>query len=58
MRISEVITKPLTPAQARVASLKKGVDLAKQRLASERKRQKTQRLQQQLASAQQQKVSP
>jgi hypothetical protein len=58
MRITEVVSKPLTPSQARVDALKKGVDFARRRLADERKRQKTQRLQQQLVKAQQHKISP
>lgn len=43
MRITEISpikpTKPLTPAQSRVAALKQRVDVAKQALDSERKRQ-------------------
>ena len=43
MRITEISpikpVKPLTPAQSRVAALKKRVDVAKQALDSERKRQ-------------------
>ena len=37
--------KPLTPQQARIASLKRNAEIAKQALASERKAQQIQRAQ-------------
>jgi len=54
MLVSEVTTKPqspLTPAQARVAALKKGVDNAQAALKAERKRQKVQAAQARLQKA-------
>ncbi len=46
MKISEVVTsKPLTPPQARIASLKRNAEIAKQALDSERKAQQIQKSQ-------------
>ena len=54
MLVSEVTTKPqspMTPAQARVAALKQGVDNAQAALKAERKRQKVQAAQARLQKA-------
>lgn len=52
MFIYEIATiKPLTPKQAQIAALKKGVDSAKDRLDAERKKQKVAKAQQKLQSA-------
>ena len=54
MLVSEVTTKPqspLTPAQARIAALKQGVDRAQDALKAERKRQKVQAAQVRLQKA-------
>lgn len=54
MLVSEVTTKPkspLTPAQARIAALKQGVDHAQDALKAERKRQKVQAAQARLQKA-------
>lgn len=52
MRIKEVVssspTKPLTPQQARIASLKRNVDTARQALKRERDNQKRIKATQQL----------
>jgi len=52
MRINEVVsnspTKPLTPQQARIASLKRNVDNARQALKRERDNQKRIKATQQL----------
>jgi len=52
MRINEVVsnspTKPLTPQQARIASLKRNVDNARQALKRERDNQKRIKARQQL----------
>ncbi len=51
MRIKEVVsspTKPLTPPQARIASLKRNVDNARQTLKRERDNQKRIKATQQL----------
>jgi hypothetical protein len=52
MRIKEVVsispTKPLTPAQARIATLKRTVDNARQALKRERDNQKRLKATQQL----------
>jgi hypothetical protein len=49
MHIIEIVsTKPLTPEQARVRSLKQGVENARVALQRERDRQKQQRVQKQL----------
>ena len=57
MRISEVTNikpqAPMTPEKARIASLQRGVDTAKQALKSERQRQRVQKAQQNLARAKQ-----
>ncbi len=54
MKIAEITpvkpSKPLTPDQARIDSLKKQKDAATQRLKAERDRQKRQKAVQQLAS--------
>ncbi len=54
MLVSEVTTKPqspLTPAQARIAALKQGVNRAQDALRAERKRQKVQAAQARLQKA-------
>lgn len=55
MLINEITTtkskKPLTPAQARIAALKRGVDSARNALNAERKRQKIQSAQNKLQNA-------
>ena len=54
MLVSEVTTKPKspqTPAQARIAALKQGVDNAQEALKAERKRQKVQAAQTRLQKA-------
>lgn len=55
MLINEITTtksqKPLTPAQARIAALKHGVDSARNALNAERKRQKIQSAQNKLQNA-------
>ena len=49
MRINEVVTKPikpkspLTPAQARINSLRQGVERSRQQLKQEQERQRQQR---------------
>ena len=56
MRITEISpikpVKPLTPAQSRVATLKRRVDIAKQALDSERRRQSVHKAQMGLQKAQ------
>ncbi len=58
MRIQEIImqssinfTKPQTPAQARIAALRRQKDTASRALQAERKRQRIARAQQSLARA-------
>jgi hypothetical protein len=52
MLVKEIATiKPLTPKQAQIAALKKGVDSAKDRLDAERKKQKVAKAQQRLQTA-------
>ncbi len=52
MKIIEILNnsvkaiKPLTPSQARIASLKRNAEIAKQAYNAEKKRQKIQRAQQ------------
>jgi hypothetical protein len=48
--------KPLTPAQARIAALKRNVDNAQNALKRERDNQKTQRANQQLQKLSAQKI--
>lgn len=52
MKINEITTiKARTPAQARIAALKQGVDHAQDALKAERKRQKVQAAQARLQKA-------
>ena len=52
MLVKEIATiKSLTPKQAQIAALKKGVDSAKDRLDAERKKQKVAKAQQRLQTA-------
>jgi len=50
--------KPLNPAQARIASLKRNVEIAKNSLKRERQNQKRQTANQQLQKLSQQKIKP
>ena len=47
MRIAEITTKPLTPAQARIASLKQQAKRSQKAVKQERLRQQQQKLNQQ-----------
>jgi len=48
MRIAEITTKPLTPAQARIASLQQQAKRSQRAVKQERLRQQQQKLNQQL----------
>jgi len=50
--------KPLNPAQARIASLRRNVEIAKNSLKRERQYQKRQTANQQLQKLSQQKIKP
>jgi hypothetical protein len=50
--------KPLNPAQARIASLRRNVEIAKNSLKHERQNQKRQMANQQLQKLSQQKIKP
>ena len=61
MRIKEVVsspTRPLTPPQARIASLKRNVDNARQALKRERDNQKRIKATQQLQKLATKKILP
>ena len=58
MQIHEVVTKPKTPEQQRIDSLKSTKDRAGDALEAERQRQKVSKAQRSLQQARQQVVKP